>query len=284
MRMTIEEKIRKVTEGNCDYLGFADLTPARDLIHWQSGIEADSYPYGISIGVALVDDIVDLVPQRDERWAATLYRTHGYEAVNARLDQMASMVGSELQRAGYRAMPIPASRRVSDEKLCGPISHKMVAHLAGLGWIGKSCLLVTPDHGPRVRWISVLTDAPLKPLGKPMDQRCGDCRECVKACPVSAFTGRNFIESEPREARYDARNARAIPMNWKRRAGTGCADCASTPVPTENGRSDQATSSRRFWNRIFSPGMLVGYSPDRQARQRSFSSSSSALTSPFSEV
>jgi epoxyqueuosine reductase QueG len=31
------------------------------------------------------------------------------------------------------------------------------------------------------------------------------CRGCVDACPVSAFTGKSFVESEPREARYDAR-------------------------------------------------------------------------------
>lgn len=203
--MTLEDRIRGLVEGNCDYLGFADLTPAKDLIRWQSGIDADAYPRGIAIGVGLVDDIVDLVPQRDEKWAAVLYNTHAYEIVNTRLEQMASRIGSELQRAGYHALPIPASRRVSNEKMCGPVSHKMVAHLAGLGWIGKSCLLVTPDHGPRVRWISVLTDAPLEPLGRPMDSRCGNCMECVKACPVSAFTGRNFTESEPREARYDAR-------------------------------------------------------------------------------
>jgi len=203
--MTLEDRIRQITEGNCDYLGFADLTPGKDLIRWQSGIDVDAYPRGIAIGVALVDDIVDLIPQRDEKWAAILYRTHTYDVINARLDQMASRVGSELHRAGFRAMPIPASKRVNDEKICGPVSHKMVAHLAGLGWIGKSCLLVTPDHGPRVRWISVLTDAPLEPLGRPMDQRCGKCHECVDACPVSAFTGRNFIESEPRDARFDAR-------------------------------------------------------------------------------
>jgi epoxyqueuosine reductase QueG len=80
----------------------------------------------------------------------------------------------------------------------------MAAHLAGLGWIGKSCLLVTPEFGPRVRWATVLTDAPLRPTGEPIAPRCGDCMECVRVCPVTAFTGRTFHAEEPRAARYDA--------------------------------------------------------------------------------
>ena len=101
----------------------------------------------------------------------------------------------------------------------------MAAHLAGLGWIGKSCLLVTPEAGPRVRWTTVLTDAPLK-AGTPMEMRCGDCHECVDICPVKAFTGRNFIESEPREARYDARRCEKYLKGLEASTGYGvCGMC-----------------------------------------------------------
>ena len=80
----------------------------------------------------------------------------------------------------------------------------MAARLAGLGWIGKCCLLVTPESGPRVRWGSVLTDASLKATKKPMKDGCGDCQECVDICPTKAFTGEPFREEDPREIRYDA--------------------------------------------------------------------------------
>ena len=109
-----------------------------------------------------------------------------------------------LQREGHQALPIPASKRVDNERICAAFSHKLAAHLAGLGWIGKSCLLVTPEEGPRVRWATVLTDAPLPVTGKPMDGRCGKCNRCVEICPVQAFTGAAFRASEPREKRYDA--------------------------------------------------------------------------------
>lgn len=55
-----------------------------------------------------------------------------------------------------------------------------------------------------MRWTTVLTNAPL-PAGTPMAQRCGDCRACIDICPQKALTGKSFIETEPREERYDAR-------------------------------------------------------------------------------
>ncbi len=84
-------------------------------------------------------------------------------------------------------------------------SHKLAANMAGLGWIRKSCLLITPEAGPRVRWTTILTNAPLKPTGKPIDDGCGECTDCVDTCPVSAFSGKPFKIDENREVRYDAR-------------------------------------------------------------------------------
>lgn len=69
----------------------------------------------------------------------------------------------------------------------------------------QSCLLINPEAGPRVRWTTVLTDAPLTATGSPMQEDCGDCNKCVEVCPVNAFTGRSFNADEPREFRYDAR-------------------------------------------------------------------------------
>ena len=89
------------------------------------------------------------------------------------------------------AYPIPASQRNGRDRMQSIFSHRMAAHLAGLGWIGKNCCLITPIAGPRVRLVTVLTDAPLPP-GSPMDSRCGDCTACVDACPPHAIKGRAF--------------------------------------------------------------------------------------------
>jgi epoxyqueuosine reductase QueG len=201
-----------------DYFGVADLSIAHDAIFVQGGAVVADYPRAVSIGIALFDAIVDQLPQRTEPGVAVDYRHHCYDVINQRLDILTSMISSVLQRGGYRAFPVPASQRIDDENLCGIFSHKLAAHLAGLGWIGKSCLLVTPEKGPRVRWATVLTDAPLSITGEPMDEQCGTCNQCVEVCPVKAFTGEPFRENEPRAIRYDASKCDRY-FSWMKRKG-----------------------------------------------------------------
>ena len=92
------------------------------------------------------------------------------DIINQRLDHTSSRLGGVLQHMGHRAPPIPSTQQSTyNEQLYGIFSHKMAARLSGLGWIGKCCLLVTPEVGPRVRWGTMLTDAPLKATNKPME-------------------------------------------------------------------------------------------------------------------
>jgi epoxyqueuosine reductase len=187
-----------------DLFGVADLAPAMDEILRQGGAQLAGYPHAISMGIFLLHTLVDALPQRAERAVAIAYRKHAYDFINQRLDEAASRVSSRLQRDGYLALPVPASERVDDERICASFSHKLAAHLAGLGWIGKNCMLITPQAGPRIRFTTILTNAPLAASGSPMAERCGECRQCVDLCPQGAFTGRPFREDEPRELRFDA--------------------------------------------------------------------------------
>ena len=187
------------------YVGVADLAGVQKVVLEQGGTDVAGYPYAVSLGITLFNTIVDELNRRSERTVALNYKHHAYDLVNLRLDLAASLIGGIIQGEGYRALPVPASKRYDEERLTGAFSHKMGAHLAGLGWIGKSCLLVTREDGPRVRWVTVLTDAPLEPTGQPEEERCGSCTKCVDICPTKAFTGQPFREHEPREARYDAR-------------------------------------------------------------------------------
>ena len=192
-------------ELGADFFGVADITPAEDFIQNQGGDMVMGYPRAISIGIILLDTIVDQLPQRFERSVAVNYRHHTYDIINLRLDLISSRIGSLLQKEGHKALPIPASERYDDKELFAVFSHKLAANMAGLGWIGKSCLLITPEAGPRVRWTTILTEAPLNPTGEPLEDGCGECTDCVDTCPVSAFTGEKFRAYENREVRYDAR-------------------------------------------------------------------------------
>lgn len=192
-----------VHENGGDLFGVADLEPAREFIMAQGGKALGEFPRGVSIGIRLSDVIVD-EHSPDDKHELSLYWHHVYRVVTPSLDFLARRIQRELQADGYRAFPVPGSMPFNRETLKGILSHKLAAHLSGLGWIGKNCLLITPDFGPRVRFVTILTDAPL-PVGIPLDKRCGKCKTCVVACPVHAFKGIEFRASDPVEARFDTR-------------------------------------------------------------------------------
>jgi epoxyqueuosine reductase len=85
-----------------------------------------------------------------------------------------------LEEEGYRVVyPYESS---------SPGSYKRVLRLAGVGAFGKNSLIITPEHGPWLRFSYLLTDAELEP-DKPFEEDlCKDCSICIEACPVDALT------------------------------------------------------------------------------------------------
>ncbi len=186
------------------FFGIADLAPARKEVRRLGGEDVAAYPRAVSIGIELSHEIVDELPERATRHdVARMYRLH-LDEIKEVLRQIETELADALRLEGHAVLAIPVSERRDERYLEAIFSHKLAAHLAGLGWIGKSCLLVTPETGPRARWTTVLTDAPLRVTGEPSAERCGSCRECVDICPVGAFSGRAFTAGEPREIRFNA--------------------------------------------------------------------------------
>ncbi|NQU29917.1 MAG: epoxyqueuosine reductase, partial [Anaerolineae bacterium] len=65
--MAPDNNIERLAENwGADFFGVADLSPARDAILEQGGALIAEYPRAISIGIALIDTIVDQLPQRAE--------------------------------------------------------------------------------------------------------------------------------------------------------------------------------------------------------------------------
>jgi epoxyqueuosine reductase len=202
--LSLNQKIKSILQPHyVDYIGFADVTAYQNELVAFGGNIVRGYLNGISLGLAIPDSIVDFLPERADVNVSCEYRVQGYTVLNERLNLLASLVASFLNQKGYRSLPIAAADRTDEEKATPTVSHKTIAHLAGLGWIGKNCLLITPEHGPRVRFISILTNAPLETANNPLEQRCKDCLACVEICPVKAIKGRNYYEGEPRESRMD---------------------------------------------------------------------------------
>jgi len=198
------EKLRSLVYSNgADMFGVADLESVSEFVINQGGENLSQYPRAISIGIRLSDAIVDRHTP-DEAPRDSHYWFHVYNVVTPALDLLAQRVQRELQAKGNKALPIPGSMPYDRQKLRGVFSHKLAAHLAGLGWIGKSCLLVTPEFGPRVRFVTVLTDAPLTPDAI-MNKKCGKCEVCITACPVKAFKNVEFKPADPVEVRFDTK-------------------------------------------------------------------------------
>lgn len=184
MQQTNELKALALSLG-ADLVGMADLALLRGIYTYPENLLAP-FQRGISVAVRLSDPILDAITPHDP----TKAYAHHYETVNALLDQITLRLAGQIQRQGYKALPIPASLQVGPKSWYGAISHKAVARAAGLGWIGANLLLITPDYGPRIRLATVLTDMPLL-AGAPSPRRCGTCQDCIKACPARALLGWN---------------------------------------------------------------------------------------------
>src|SRR4030042_3726432 len=183
--------------------GVADLAPARQRISEQGGGFLAQFPRAVSHGFVLADGTVDTLAHHKNVAALNTYWYYVYQIVNPHIDSISLMLAQSLGEAGFQAFVVPSSQTVDRTRLTGVFSHKLGAHLAGLGGIGKSALLITPEHGPRVRWGTVLTDAPLD-TGTPVDEMCRDCDACVKGCPAHAFTGQAFDKPRTRSEIFAA--------------------------------------------------------------------------------
>ena len=106
-----------------------------------------------------------------------------------------------LKARGHRTLAIPPdSDRKKDtfiSKLYSLFNHKMAATSAGLGWIGKNGLLISPRYGPRLSLVTVLTDARLRPDAPIERCLCGECMLCIEHCPSRAITGSEWSRSSP---------------------------------------------------------------------------------------
>lgn len=69
-----------------------------------------------------------------------------------------------------------------------PILEKQYAVEAGLGWIGRQSLLVTPEYGTYVLLGELVLNAEVDEYDKPLERvGCGECRRCIDACPTGAI-------------------------------------------------------------------------------------------------
>ena len=126
-----------------------------------------------------------------ETWGVvshTPYRVYGHQFLNRLLHEIAYRVTVFLESEGYAALPFPPT--ISG--LGGAeISHRHIAVAGGLGEFGWAGYIMTPRFGPRQRFVSVITTAPLE--ADPMYDGPTLCDpeachyKCVEECPMGAL-------------------------------------------------------------------------------------------------
>lgn len=158
----------------------------------------DNRPYQVAIAIGLAYD-PQIIAELDTEFKT--FERHFHDTVH-RLERLLQLGQQVLQQQGYAIWVPPIS--TNRPGLLSEFSHKLAATKAGLGWIGKSSLFISKDFGPAVCLATLLTSAPFQP-GTPVTRSdCGQCMECVKACPYHAIHGVNWYPGIARDQLFDA--------------------------------------------------------------------------------
>ncbi len=196
--MTLEELTSLVKEQAVHRIGF-DLVGIADTLDPQfdrapQGHKPTEYLMGAKAvvvgGREVINEIIQTTP-------SPLYWKH-YQQMNIWLSEAIDQLARFLRLQGFKAMWFPETedynyfnqqRREGMPFYVPSFSHISAATAAGLGVRGKVGVVLTPQFGPRLRWISLITTAPLIPDPKFEGELClerikpGSCGDkCIEIC------------------------------------------------------------------------------------------------------
>ena len=132
------------------------------------------------------------------------------------------------QQAGA---PLPLARACVDT---APVLERELAQRAGLGWFGRSSMLVNPRQGSYFFLATLLVELEFDEIDAPFERdHCGTCNACVDACPTGALLGRNkdgapVIDATRCISYLTIENRGAIPLELRPLIGNrifGCDIC-----------------------------------------------------------
>ena len=192
--MNISNELRKeLIQNGASIAGFADLYSIPEKVR-------QGFAYGISIGIALNPHAVAKIEQ-----GPNLEYYNEYRYANNLLNELAEHIAEFLLGKGFFAFPQTQSNViVNPVNRRSVLPHKTVATLAGLGWTGKSTLLITEKYGAAIRISSVLTNANLEVEKKLKNPQCDDCFNCVNVCPAKAISGKVWSKTTDRDELINA--------------------------------------------------------------------------------
>ena len=138
----------------------------------------------------------------------------------------------------------------------GPILERDHAAQAGIGWHGKSTMLIDRRLGTWFFLAEVLTTIELPP-DSPQRDRCGTCERCITACPTGAISAPHRLDARRCISYLTIELKGAIPLELRSLIGNrifGCDDCLDA-CPWN--RFAQTSRETAFSARKATTGMLL---------------------------
>jgi epoxyqueuosine reductase len=187
--VNLRDQIKEVLcSSGCDMVGMANVERFTEAPEGRRPVDILPTAKSVIVGVVhILDSVCDDLPETRYEY------TNQFYVLNGVLGVAGTKLARFLEDLGYRTIPIPAAYPRINKELMGVFSHRHAAVLAGLGEIGLNNLLITPQFGPRVRLMSVVTEVLLEPdqpykksLCRKQQKECG--KICVKSCPVGALS------------------------------------------------------------------------------------------------
>ncbi len=109
----------------------------------------------------------------------------------------------------------------------GPILERDHAAQAGIGWHGKNTMLIDERLGTWFFLAEILTTLELL-ADQPVEDRCGTCERCIKACPTGAITAPHRLDARRCISYLTIELKGSIPLELRPLIGDrifGCDDC-----------------------------------------------------------
>jgi len=76
-----------------------------------------------------------------------------------------------------------------------PVLDRAWAEKAGLGWIGKNSMLISPKLGSYIFIGELIVNLDIEPTSRTIPNRCGTCTRCIDACPTGAIVAPRTIDA-----------------------------------------------------------------------------------------